>query len=90
VFRHLACNFNRCLANWNNGANFTGICDAWQTRAMAIGTVLTVSLENTPTTGLYGGLDADGALLLNVCGEIRRVLFGDVMSPAPGDNSKER
>jgi len=90
VFRHLACSLDRSLVNWNDGASFSGICESWQTRAMATGTELTVSLENTRTTGLYAGLDADGALLLNVCGEIRRVLFGDVMFPAPDDKSNER
>jgi len=83
IFGQLARHMARRLVEWHSGAGFSVIRDAWQARAMAIGSDLTVSEHDNIITGAYAGLDADGALLLNVSGETRRIIFGDVMYPAP-------
>ena len=69
------------LKVWNVGLGFASTRAAWQARSQAIGCKMCVSLGETSVSGTYGGLDADGALLLNVAGGTQRILYGDVMFP---------
>ncbi|MGI9404888.1 MAG: biotin--[acetyl-CoA-carboxylase] ligase [Hyphomicrobiaceae bacterium] len=70
------------LATWDNGAGFAAIREEWQARAIDIGSQLAVQDGSDRVCGTYAGLDADGALLLNVGGSVRRFTYGDVMYPA--------
>lgn len=83
VFTELSRNVTAALATWDNGAGFETIRESWHTRSLPLGHEMSVSEGHSRTTGTYAGLDVDGALLLNVSGKTRRILFGDVMFPAP-------
>jgi BirA family biotin operon repressor/biotin-[acetyl-CoA-carboxylase] ligase len=70
------------LARWRdtwerNG--FAAIRTAWLARAHGLGGSVTVSSGHTAFTGMFEGLDADGALvLLEEGGTRRRIAAGDV------------
>lgn len=83
LFERLAQRMSEWFTIWNDGAGIDRILKAWQGRAAPHATRLTVHTGQEPVSGTYAGLDVDGALLLNVAGETRRILFGDVMYPAP-------
>ena len=52
--------------------------EAWMARGPGQGARLTLRGGAGVTTGLYRGLDEDGALLLEVDGRVRRVTSGEV------------
>ena len=67
------------LDRWGEGACFPTIRRAWLDRAGPTGRPLTVRVGSQETEGVYGGLDADGALrLLMPGGGEYRVTAGDV------------
>ena len=67
------------LGRWGEGACFPTIRRAWLDRAGPTGRPLTVRVGSQEAEGVYGGLDADGALrLLMPGGGEYRVTAGDV------------
>jgi len=67
------------LNRWGEGACFPTIRRAWLDRAGPTGRPLTVRVGSQEAEGVYGGLDADGALrLLMPGGGEYRVTAGDV------------
>lgn len=76
---------NARLDVWRDGAGFDAIRDLWCARALPVGRDMSVSQGDGRVHGTFAGLDVDGALLLNVSGNTRRILFGDVMFPASHD-----
>ncbi len=69
----------RWLDVWDGGANFGEIRTAWLARGSALGEPMSINAGDGPVTGRFAGLDADGALLLDVGDEAaRRFTFGDV------------
>jgi BirA family biotin operon repressor/biotin-[acetyl-CoA-carboxylase] ligase len=67
------------LDRWGEGACFPTIRRAWLDRAGPTGRPLTVRVGSQEAEGVYGGLDADGALrLLMPGGGEYRVTAGDV------------
>jgi BirA family biotin operon repressor/biotin-[acetyl-CoA-carboxylase] ligase len=66
------------LDQWNGGAGFDAIRDAWVARAGAIGEAITINTVQGPVSGLYRGLSETGALLAEVEGELREFSHGDV------------
>jgi BirA family biotin operon repressor/biotin-[acetyl-CoA-carboxylase] ligase len=69
----------RWLANWNEGAGFGQVREAWLERGGMLGERVSVNAGSTLICGTYCGLDEDGALLLSdEDGTIRRIHFGDV------------
>ena len=67
------------LNRWGEGACFPTIRRAWLDRAGPTGRPLTVRVGSQEAEGVYGGLDADGALrLLMPDGGEYRVTAGDV------------
>ena len=74
----LAASFARLLAAWRSAAP-DAFARAWLARAHPLGTPLTVhSGQGEVVSGLFAGIDQDGALRLNVDGEIRLIRAGDV------------
>lgn len=72
------------VARWRQDG-FAPIRQAWLERAQGLGGPVTVRLERESVTGTFGGLDADGALLLDLgSAERRRIVAGDVLFPAAG------
>jgi BirA family biotin operon repressor/biotin-[acetyl-CoA-carboxylase] ligase len=74
----LAAAFDRWIALWDS-AGFGPIAQAWTARAHGLGRPCTARLERETLDGVALGLDADGALRLQLSdGAIRRITAGDV------------
>jgi len=64
-------------------SGFAPIRQAWLERARGVGDPVVVRLEGETITGLFAGLDGEGALLLDHASEgRRRILAGDVYFPS--------
>jgi BirA family biotin operon repressor/biotin-[acetyl-CoA-carboxylase] ligase len=75
----LAATTHDWLARWGEGSCFPTIRRAWLDRAGPAGRPLLVKVHGEETEGVYGGLDADGALrLLTPDGGEYRIAAGDV------------
>jgi BirA family transcriptional regulator, biotin operon repressor / biotin---[acetyl-CoA-carboxylase] ligase len=75
----LAATTHEWLGRWGEGSCFPTIRRAWLDRAGPTGRPLTVRVGSQQAEGVYGGLDADGALrLLMPDGGEYRVTAGDV------------
>nr|WP_156404832.1 biotin--[acetyl-CoA-carboxylase] ligase [Sphingomonas sp. Root241] len=70
--------FARWLSRWRDG--IAPVRDRWLARAHPLDTALTARLaDGTSTEGLFGGLDAQGALILRLADGTTRVIHaGDV------------
>ncbi len=66
------------LPAWDEGRGFAAVRQAWLNRALPIGERLSIHTGPERVLGTFSGLDADGALLLDVDGDVRRFTFGDV------------
>jgi birA, biotin-[acetyl-CoA-carboxylase] ligase region len=74
--------FAPLLKAWR-AAGFAPVRDAWTARARGVGGPVVVRLEGETLTGLFAGLDEEGALLLDQASQgLRRVFAGDVYFPA--------
>ncbi|RAU21290.1 biotin--[acetyl-CoA-carboxylase] ligase [Paramagnetospirillum kuznetsovii] len=73
--------FGPWLARWRQDG-FPPIREAWLGHARGVGEQAVVRLETETLTGIFAGLDEDGALILDQ-GEqgLRRVMAGDVFFP---------
>ena len=70
----LADGFARWLARWR-GEGLAAVRAAWLAAAHPMGTALSVRLpDGTAHEGLFGGLDADGALILRLASGQRHVI----------------
>ncbi|MGE5475041.1 MAG: biotin--[acetyl-CoA-carboxylase] ligase [Bacteroidales bacterium] len=73
--------FGPLVGEWRRDG-FAPIREAWLHRAQGVGEPVVVRLEGETLTGLFAGLDAEGALLLDQPSlGLRRVLAGDVYFP---------
>jgi BirA family biotin operon repressor/biotin-[acetyl-CoA-carboxylase] ligase len=71
----------RALDAWRGrmaGEGLGPLVDAWMRRGPEAGARLTLRGGAAVTTGLYRGLDRDGALLLETDGRIRRFASGEI------------
>jgi BirA family biotin operon repressor/biotin-[acetyl-CoA-carboxylase] ligase len=74
----LAASFARLLGAWRS-AEPSAFARAWLARAHPIGTSLTVHTgADEMVSGTFAGIDLDGAMRLEVAGEIQHVRAGDV------------
>jgi BirA family biotin operon repressor/biotin-[acetyl-CoA-carboxylase] ligase len=72
--------FERRLAQWGDGRGFARIRQDWAARAAALGTAVSVRLGEEVVAGAFGGIEADGALVLTMAdGRTRRISAGDVL-----------
>ena len=84
ALRQLAGAFALWLGVWSEGAGMSAIRQAWMSRAVAVGTPVSVNTGPELLGGWFAGLDADGAMLLRLeTGGQRRITFGDVHIVAP-------
>jgi BirA family transcriptional regulator, biotin operon repressor / biotin---[acetyl-CoA-carboxylase] ligase len=74
---------DRWLGIWQEGAGFSVCLQAWTTRATPVGTNLTINAGTGPVSGIFQGLDHDGALLLLTGSGRQRFSFGDVTLGIP-------
>lgn len=70
--------------NWQRDG-FAPLREAWLARAAGLGQPVTVRLDDRTLTGVFGGLDGGGALLLHSAGQgtdrPQRITAGDVFFP---------
>ncbi len=66
------------LARWGGGEGFGEVRRAWLERAHRVGQPLSVTVTDTKRDGSFAGLDDDGAMRLDIGGEVLRVTHGDV------------
>jgi BirA family biotin operon repressor/biotin-[acetyl-CoA-carboxylase] ligase len=64
---------------WDDGRGFAPVREAWLERAGAIGEPLTVNAAQGPVSGVFAGIDDEGALLIDDAeGRQMSFSFGDV------------
>jgi BirA family biotin operon repressor/biotin-[acetyl-CoA-carboxylase] ligase len=67
------------LAQWNRGAGFSDICEAWMRRAPGLGQAVTVRTGEREADGVFESLDLSGAMILRrPDGTRERISAGDV------------
>lgn len=76
--------FGPLVGEWRRDG-FAPLREAWLHRARGLGEPIVVRLEGETLTGLFAGLDAEGALLLDQPSlGLRRIMAGDVYFPDAG------
>ncbi|MGE5516137.1 MAG: biotin--[acetyl-CoA-carboxylase] ligase [Bacteroidota bacterium] len=89
VLAAFADHFGPLVREWRRDG-FAPIREAWLHRARGIGEPVVVRLEGETLTGLFAGLDAEGALLLDQPSlGLRRIMAGDVYYPEAGSRPTE-
>ncbi len=84
AWQQLSAAFAAQLALWSGGDGFSAVCQSWQARALPLGSELSVKTGADILCGRFGGLDTDGAMLLQIAGgQVRRITFGDVHIGVP-------
>ena len=79
LFERLADSFSRWTGLWHNGGRFDLIIKAWQERAAWLGQTVTVVHGSGKATGVFASLAPDGALVLQMPDDSRRMFHaGDV------------
>jgi len=68
---------------WDRGEGFATIRAAWLERAVGLGWALRASLPGATLSGVFAGLDKDGALLLDTGSGRHRIEAGEVFPAAP-------
>jgi len=79
----LARHFLAWYGRWDQGDGFAALRAAWLVRAVGLGGGLRVRLPCDTLSGVFAGLDSDGALLLDVASGRRRIEAGEVFPAAP-------
>lgn len=75
--------FSRWHRAWQRGG-FAPVREAWLARAWRLGEEIRVRAGEGALTGRFGGLDAEGALVLELPSGIeRRIAAGEVFPPVP-------
>ena len=79
ALERLASSFDSWLNIWNSGEGFAEIRSAWSERALEINSSIRVKLADVLLDGVYLGIDATGALMLEESdGSERCITTGDV------------
>lgn len=75
---HIANAMDVRLREWDKGSGFASIRNAWLNRAHPLGERMSIDTGSERLSGTFGGLDEEGALLLETGTGARRFTFGDV------------
>ncbi len=78
----LARRFLHWYEQWREGQGFATLRAAWLARAQGLGQPIRVRLPQTELEGVFGGIDEDGALLLETAGTRRRIAAGEIFPAA--------
>jgi len=70
---------------WREGAGFGTIRAEWLSRAQGLKQPIQVRLPGEARTGVFAGLDADGALLLDTRTGRQHIAAGEVFPPSVAD-----
>lgn len=84
VFSRLATCFMSRLAQWNGGAGFTAIRNAWLARAHGIDSEIEVRLPERALRGTFRAIDENGALVLGLEGGHSELIRAGDVFPAAG------
>lgn len=68
------------LAAWDEGHGFAAIREAWEQRAVGLGEAVTATMGTTRVTGVFRGLAADGALILETPDGVRTAIHAGEVS----------
>jgi len=80
--------FSKRFEQWSGGQGFSAILTEWKSRAAGLGKAVTVRGSSGDLTGIFSGLDDDGALILrDSAGRRHKVLSGDLFLEPAGDLS---
>ena len=72
------------LEQWQGGAGFSAIRQAWLARAQESGSAIRVRIGERELSGRYEGIDESGRLLLrSTAGALEAISAGDVLMPSP-------
>jgi BirA family biotin operon repressor/biotin-[acetyl-CoA-carboxylase] ligase len=83
MFARLAACFMNRLAQWQRGAGFTAIRNAWLARAHGVGSDIEVRLPERALRGTFQAIDESGALVLALAdGNHELIRAGDVFPAA--------
>lgn len=75
--------FRARLQQWQRGAGFADMCEAWLRRATGLGRSVTVRTGERETAGVFESLDSSGAMILRrPDGTRERISAGDVFPTA--------
>lgn len=74
----LAVSFLAWYERWRDGAGFATIRTEWLGRAQGLNQLIRVRLPGETREGVFGGLDTDGALLLDTGTGRQRIAAGEV------------
>jgi len=55
------------------------ICNIWESKALIKGKYIEINQMTEVFRGISEGIDIDGAMLLNINGEIKKIIAGDVL-----------
>lgn len=66
------------LSVWDEGGGFAAVREAWLMRSHPLGEPMSINTGSERISGTFSGVDAEGALLLDAEGSVRRFTFGDV------------
>lgn len=80
VLSALCARFGPWVETWR-AQGFAPVRQAWMARARGVGQPVVVRLEGETLTGLFAGLDEQGALLLDAGTNMQRIMAGDVYFP---------
>ncbi len=75
------CVLAACFAHWYDvwmNQGFETVRAAWLARAGGLGAAICARLPHETRTGIFEGIDASGALLLNEQGHVRAIAAGEV------------
>jgi BirA family biotin operon repressor/biotin-[acetyl-CoA-carboxylase] ligase len=79
LLEHIGASPNHWVGVWAEGDGFPAVREAWLKSAHPIGERMSVNTGSGPIDGAFAGIDAEGALLLDVAGHGQtRFTFGDV------------
>lgn len=82
LLEHIGASLNHWTGVWAEGDGFSAVGEAWLQSAHPIGERMSVNTGSGAVEGGFAGIDAEGALLLDVVGRGRqRFTFGDVTLP---------
>jgi BirA family biotin operon repressor/biotin-[acetyl-CoA-carboxylase] ligase len=73
------------LSHWHSHG-FTPIREQWLNRSYPIGAAIRANADGKPIVGHFGGLDLDGALLLDTPNGRQRIVAGDVVATGNSPN----
>jgi BirA family biotin operon repressor/biotin-[acetyl-CoA-carboxylase] ligase len=79
LLENIGASLNHWTGVWAEGDGFPAVREAWLQSAHPIGERMSVNAGNSPVEGGFAGIDAEGALLLDVANHgQQRFTFGDV------------